>query len=118
MSIPSGKKINDLNHIFEALGLTKDDLKISYITGNSNGGQKQNSSKNCVSIKHIPSELTVKCHKSRSREENLFFAKRQLLEKLCLYFGIELNQDNYDRIRKQKQKSKKRQKIKQDQNNT
>ena len=64
------------------LGVKESDIHEKFITGSGKGGQKQNKTASCVYLKHVPSGKEVKCQKSRSREDNRFFARRLLVEEL------------------------------------
>jgi len=109
MSIPSSEKINALDELLLQLGIYPEDLRIKAITGSSKGGQKQNSTKNCIYIKHIPSDIEIKCHKSRAKTANLFFAKRELLERIQALFGQKTTRsEKGSKLKKQKKRRKRR----------
>lgn len=61
-------------------GLFEEDILEKFIIGSGRGGQKRQKTHSCVYLKHIPSNLEVKCQKTRIREDNRFFARKLLLE--------------------------------------
>ncbi|XP_067125549.1 mitochondrial translation release factor in rescue [Centruroides vittatus] len=68
--------------------INDDDLEEQFIRGSGPGGQAVNMSSNCVLLKHIPTGIVVKCHKSRQLHENRIIARNLLREKLDdLYNG-------------------------------
>ena len=64
------------------LGIQESDLIEKFILGSGSGGQKINKTSSCVYLKHIPTGTEVKCQKTRSRELNRLYARRDLCEKL------------------------------------
>lgn len=110
---PGPEKIADLEKRMKALGISKADIEEKFIKSGGRGGQKVNKSNSGVYIRHKPSNLSVKCQKSRSQHLNRFLALRRLVEK------IEAQMDNktpcktdaqkrIDRIRKQKKRRKRK----------
>lgn len=104
-------KIQELAFEFEKCGILEKDIEEKFIRGSGKGGQKQNKTASCVYLKHVPSGIEVKCQKERSREDNRFFARRQLLE---LYKEQVLNIKSKktlqeEKIKKQKSRRKRRQ---------
>lgn len=63
-----------------ALGIEEDDLHEKFILGSGPGGQKINKTSSCVYLKHLPSNLEVKCQESRSREANRYLAREALCD--------------------------------------
>jgi protein subunit release factor A len=109
MSVPTQKKQDQLKKIFQELDIQETDLHIRSISGSGKGGQKQNKTQNCIHIEHIPTKITVKNQKTRSKETNLFLAKQELCEKIKASQGISTKKDlANEKIRKQKQRRKKR----------
>jgi peptide chain release factor len=78
----SKPKLLDIQNRLDALGVTESDLREDFIKGSGSGGQKINKTNSCVQLTHLPTGIVVRCQKTRSREQNRFFAKRILLEKL------------------------------------
>src|ERR1700738_2867563 len=78
----SREKQEDLRLKMEQLGIRDEDLVEKFILGSGSGGQKINKTSSCVYLKHIPSEIEIKCQKDRSRELNRYWARRELCERL------------------------------------
>ncbi|MCF7874944.1 MAG: peptide chain release factor-like protein [Candidatus Omnitrophica bacterium] len=110
----SKTKQENLKKKMERLGLKEADLSEKFIRGGGKGGQKINKTASCVYLKHLPSGVEVKCQRSRSRQENRFFARRILIakiEEIKLKKRSEKNK-KIDKIRKQKRRRSKRAKEK------
>ncbi len=75
-------KIDEITERLEDLGVSASDLKEEFIKGSGPGGQKINKTNSCVQLTHIPSGMVIRCQKTRSREQNRFFARRVLSERL------------------------------------
>jgi protein subunit release factor B len=96
------------------LNIDEDQLVEKFVLGSGSGGQKINKTANCVYLKHIPTRIIVKCQKTRSRELNRYYARKELIEKVKEKEKKELSEREKKRhkIRKQKQKRSKRAKEK------
>lgn len=81
MAVSKEKKIALLK-LMEKLHVQEGDLEEKFVISSGKGGQNLQKTSNCVYLKHIPSEIEVKCQKDRSRELNRFLARRLLCEKL------------------------------------
>lgn len=81
MSISDKKKENLLKEM-DRLGIKESDLIEKFILGSGKGGQKLQKTHSCVYLKHIPSGIEVKCAQDRLRENNRFFARRRLIDKI------------------------------------
>ncbi|RUR06819.1 peptide chain release factor-like protein [Legionella sp. km772] len=64
------------------LGINEDDLGEKFIVGSGKGGQKLHKTASTVYLKHLPSGLEIKCQDSRSQEDNRYFARMRLCEKV------------------------------------
>ena len=107
------EKLADLERRMEALGITKEDLRESFIRGSGKGGQKINKTSSCVCLKHLPSGIVVKCQADRSRELNRFLARRELVEALeAIRDGrrVALIRE-VEKIRRQKRRRSRRSKL-------
>ncbi|XP_043214595.1 mitochondrial translation release factor in rescue-like [Amphibalanus amphitrite] len=62
--------------------LDERELEERFVRGGGPGGQSVNKTANCVSLKHVPTGLVVKCHESRSLEVNRRQARHLLAERL------------------------------------
>ncbi len=64
------------------LDINEESLIEKFILGSGSGGQKLHKTASTVYLKHLPSGVGVKCQESRSREDNRYFARERLCEKL------------------------------------
>ncbi len=98
----------------ETLGVDEADLTERFILGSGSGGQKINKTASCVYLKHGPSGIEIKCQRSRSREMNRFFARRELCDRLEEQIEGEKSrrQQAMEKIRRQKRRRSRRQKAK------
>jgi len=109
----SQEKIINLKKRMERLNINEKDIVENFILSGKKGGQKANKSHNAVYLKHIPTNLEVKCNETRERELNRFLARRLLCEKIEeLIFGTSERLKKIEKIRKQKIKKNKRSKEK------
>ncbi|GBC43386.2 formamidopyrimidine-DNA glycosylase [Rhizophagus irregularis DAOM 181602=DAOM 197198] len=76
--------------------LNEQDLIESFVKGSGNGGQKINTTSNCVDLKHIPTGIRVQCQKTRSLQQNRNIARKILIEKLDNYFNGELKNEDFE----------------------
>lgn len=97
-----------------SLGIFEKDIVEKFIRSSGRGGQKVNKTSTCVYLKHIPTEIEVKCQKERFQALNRFFARRILadkVEKMILGKKSE-EQQRIEKILRQKRKRSKRAKLK------
>ncbi|XP_032899782.1 probable peptide chain release factor C12orf65 homolog, mitochondrial [Amblyraja radiata] len=66
--------------------VVEDDLNEQFVRGHGPGGQATNKTNNCVVLKHVPSGIVVKCHQTRSVDQNRKIARSILQEKLDVYY--------------------------------
>lgn len=64
------------------LHISDADLLEKFILGRGKGGQKLQKTASTVYLKHLPSGLEIKCQDSRSRDDNRYFARERMCEKL------------------------------------
>uniref|UniRef100_A0A1B0G2H6 Prokaryotic-type class I peptide chain release factors domain-containing protein n=1 Tax=Glossina morsitans morsitans TaxID=37546 RepID=A0A1B0G2H6_GLOMM len=69
--------------------LNENDLEEHFTRGSGPGGQSVNKTSNCVLLRHIPTNLVVKCHTHRLASKNRTEARKLLLEKLDVHFNGE-----------------------------
>ncbi|XP_026275134.1 mitochondrial translation release factor in rescue isoform X1 [Frankliniella occidentalis] len=62
--------------------LQEEDLHEQFVRGSGPGGQSVNKSSNCVLLKHLPSGIVVRCHESRSLDQNRKIARVRLTQLL------------------------------------
>ena len=98
----------ETDHIYEA------DLIEKFILGSGKGGQKLHKTASTVYLKHLPSGLEIKCQDSRSREDNRYFARERLCEKLQAILSDEKTkeQQRIEKIKRQKKRRSRRSKQK------
>ncbi|XP_004709786.1 mitochondrial translation release factor in rescue [Echinops telfairi] len=92
------------------LALEESELEEQFVKGHGPGGQATNKTSNCVVLKHIPSGIVVKCHQTRSVDQNRKLARKILQEKVDVFYNGE-NSLAYKEKReaeKKKQERKKR----------
>lgn len=92
--------------------LEENDLQEQHVRGSGPGGQATNKTNNAVILKHKPTGLVIKCHQTRSLEQNRNIAREILLRKLDnLVNGLDSLESQQERLMK-KDSIKKRQKKK------
>lgn len=103
-------KYLELSKEMERLGVKEEDLVEKFILGSGSGGQKINKTSSCVYLKHKPSGIEIKCQKTRSRELNRLYARRELCEKIkeIVYQEKSAKQQAVEKIRRQKRKRSRR----------
>lgn len=96
------------------LQIQESDLIEKFILGSGSGGQKINKTSSCVYLKHVPSGLEIKCQKTRSRELNRLYARRDLCERIEEFTLKEKSakQQEFEKIRRQKRRRSRRSKEK------
>lgn len=71
--------------------INEKDLEEQFIRGSGPGGQAVNKSSNCVMLKHIPTGIVIKCHKSRLLQENRVTSRNLLREKLDNFYNGDMS---------------------------
>lgn len=89
------------------LGIVETELSEKFIIGSGKGGQKLHKTASTVYLKHEPSGFEIKCQESRSREDNRYFARTRLCEKLHSLLKDEKSKEQ-QRIEKIKRQKKRR----------
>lgn len=100
-------KWDKLQEWMNRLGILETDLIEKFIIGSGKGGQKLHKTASTVYLKHIPSGIEIKCQDSRSREDNRYFAKERLCEKLNTLIKGEKTKEQ-QKIEKLKRQKKRR----------
>jgi len=110
----SAKKEDALRQKMERLGIYEKDLVEKFVRSSGHGGQHVNKTATCVYLKHIPTQVEVKCQKERSQGLNRYYARRTLADKIeAMILGKESEeQKKMAKIRRQKRKRSKRAKEK------
>jgi protein subunit release factor B len=103
-------KQNELLAKMASLEIKEEDLIEKFILGSGSGGQKINKTHSCVYLKHIPSKIEIKCQKSRSREANRLFARRELCDRIeyLLFKEKSEREQKFEKIRRQKRRRSKK----------
>lgn len=85
-----------------------------FIIGSGKGGQKLHKTSSTVYLKHLASGIEIKCQESRSREDNRYYARERLCEKLHAMISDEKTkeQQRVEKLKRQKKKRSKRAKQK------
>ena len=98
----------------EELGVLESDIVEKFIRSSGSGGQNVNKVATCVYLKHIPTEIEVKCQEERSQALNRFHARRILVEKIEEKIRGKESEERQriEKIRRQKRKRSKRAKMK------
>ncbi len=110
----SAKKEKALLDRMRELNVNEDDLEERFIRSSGPGGQKTNKTSSCVSLRHIPTDITVKYQRERSQALNRFFARRTLLDQIerTQKGFIKEDQKRIEKIKSRKRKKRKRAKEK------
>ncbi|MCE0724397.1 peptide chain release factor family protein [Legionella resiliens] len=108
------EKWDKLTELMVQLHIRSDDLIEKFIVGSGKGGQKLHKTASTVYLKHIPSGLEIKCQESRSREDNRYFARIRLCEKLHSAVSEEKTkeQQKIEKLKRQKKRRSRRAKQK------
>ncbi|MEI6531976.1 MAG: peptide chain release factor-like protein [Chlamydiota bacterium] len=103
-----------LEERMQTLGIHESEIFEKFILGSGKGGQKVNKTSSCVYLKHLPTGTEVKSQATRSREDNRFFARRLLCDKIeeQIYKTESTKQKLDAKIRRQKQRRTRKQKEK------
>ncbi|XP_055905585.1 mitochondrial translation release factor in rescue [Eupeodes corollae] len=94
--------------------LVESELEETFVRGSGPGGQAVNKTSNCVMLRHIPTNIVVKCHIHRVASRNRQEARKILLNKLDLLYNgensIEMQQKAID-SRKSTEKNRRQKKL-------
>ncbi len=110
----SETKQEALKKKMRSLGIYEKDLKEKFVRSGGKGGQNVNKTSTCVYLKHIPTDIEVKCQRERSQALNRFLARRILVNKIeAIKLGrLSEERKRIERIRRQKRKRSRRAKEK------
>ncbi len=110
----SPKKERELLERMKQLNVSEDDIEERFSRSSGPGGQKTNKTSTCVSLRHIPTGIAVKCQEERSQSLNRFLARRRLLDQVerSKKGFVAEEKKRIDKIRQQKRKRAKRAKEK------
>ncbi|XP_049625224.1 mitochondrial translation release factor in rescue [Suncus etruscus] len=91
------------------LALAESDLDEQFVKGHGPGGQATNKTSNCVVLKHVPTGIVVKCHQTRSVDQNRKLARKILQEKVDIFYNGEhspVHQERREAERKKQERKK------------
>lgn len=110
----SKEKEEALARKMESLGILEKDIVEKFVRSSGRGGQKVNKASTCVYLKHLPTQIEVKCQRERFQSINRFLARRILADKIEeMIRGKESEeQQRIEKIRRQKRKRSKRAQLK------
>lgn len=110
----SEAKAKALVEKMKALDIREDDIQESFIRSSGKGGQHVNKTSTCVYLKHLPTDIEVKCQQERSQSLNRYRARVLLAKKIeRLMKGRESEEiQRIEKLRRQKRKRSKRAKEK------
>lgn len=110
----STEKWAKLKSWMQALGLEEADFIEKFIIGSGKGGQNLHKTASTVYLKHIPSGLEVKCQEDRSQENNRYYARLRICEKLHGLISEEKTkaQQKIEKLKRQKKRRSRRAKNK------
>ncbi|XP_017024602.1 mitochondrial translation release factor in rescue [Drosophila kikkawai] len=69
--------------------LQESEIEETFTRGSGPGGQAVNKTSNCVFLRHLPTNITIKCHTHRLASKNRVEARKLLLEKLDAHINGE-----------------------------
>ena len=110
----SKEKEKALRQRMDSLGIFEQDIVEKFVRSSGKGGQKVNKTSTCVYLKHLPTDIEVKCQRERYQTVNRFLARRILtdkIEKMILGKKSE-EQQRIEKLRRQKRKRSQRAKLK------
>lgn len=109
----SNEKWERLHGWMEKLEIFESDLAEHFIRGSGKGGQKVNKTSSCVQLNHAPSEIEIRCQKTRSQADNRYWARKELCERIEeKVLGVESKkQQAFEKIRRKKRKRSSRAKA-------
>ncbi|XP_037367168.1 mitochondrial translation release factor in rescue-like [Talpa occidentalis] len=94
------------------LALDEGDLEEQFVKGHGPGGQATNKTSNCVVLKHVPSGVVVKCHQTRSVDQNRKLARKILQEKVDVFYNGEDSPVYREKREAEKKKQEKKKRTK------
>lgn len=110
----SPRKEKALREKMEELKIFEKDIEEKFIRSSGRGGQRVNKVATCVYLKHIPTQIEVKCQEERSQALNRFLARRILVDKIETMVRSKESEEQkrIAKIKRQKRKRSKRAKLK------
>ncbi len=108
------KRWEQIRFKMQQLQIVESDLDEKFILGSGHGGQNLHKTQSTVFLKHRPTGILIKCQYSRSREDNRYYARKLLCEKIDFLIHKERSEKQklIHKIKKQKKKRSKKAKEK------
>jgi protein subunit release factor B len=78
----SEAKREALERRMSEMDIAEADLVERFVLGGGSGGQKINKTSSCVQLRHEPTGTEVRCQRSRSRELNRYYARKELCDRI------------------------------------
>ncbi|CAH7243039.1 mitochondrial translation release factor in rescue [Phodopus roborovskii] len=94
------------------LPLHESELEEQFVKGHGPGGQATNKTSNCVVLKHVPSGIVVKCHQTRSVDQNRKIARKILQEKVDVFYNGENSPIHKEKLEAERRKREKKKRAK------
>jgi len=103
-----------LQNKMQELGIYERDIIEKFTHSSGKGGQHVNKTSTCVYLKHIPTNIEIKCQQERSQAINRFLARRLLVNRIeTMILGRKSEERQcIEKIRRQKRKRSRRAKEK------
>ncbi len=110
----SEHKQKELEIKFQRYNIKESDILEKFIRSSGNGGQNVNKVSTCVYLKHLPTNIEIKCQKDRTQLLNRYYARKMLAEIIEAKLSGEKSEKikAIEKIRRQKRKRSKRAKEK------
>ncbi|STX52630.1 peptide chain release factor [Legionella busanensis] len=108
------EKWDNLKNWMEKLKIQDSQIIEKFIIGSGRGGQNLHKTASTVYLKYLPLSIEIKCQETRSREDNRYFARIRLCEKLAAIYSDEKSkiQQEIEKIKRQKKRRSRRTKQK------
>jgi len=74
------EKKKELKERMLSLDILEKDIEEKFILASGKGGQKVQKTSSAVYLKHLPTNIEVKCQKDRQRETNRYLARKMLCD--------------------------------------
>lgn len=108
----SPSKWKSLSKRMDEFKIFENDLEEKFIRSSGKGGQNVNKVNTCVYLKHLPTAHEVKCQKTRSQQDNRYFARQILTDKIEAEFLGKKSKKEREIYKKKKQKQKRSKRAK------